>query len=301
MEIFGPYIDFAADTRDGDIFKVIVAAEWLGERFISYDAPQAIYYKGARTGEITAIRFPPDAENAKYYKPDGMALKEIISDVPLKTIRVTSPFNLGRLHPILKVRKPHNGVDLAAPIGTPVYAFADGVVRVAGERGAMGNMVQIDHSGQVSTYYGHLHRFASGIKGGVRVRRGQVIGYVGSTGRSTGPHLHFGYRKKNAWFDPMKFLSIKTTNEKMIVTSLKEGFFRRVKTMLAFLDAIDTGEKGPLAPGQRQDEVTAPLPAEKEKEETPEAGEEKTEATKGDKEGEKTEKRTNWNSEWQDD
>jgi murein DD-endopeptidase MepM/ murein hydrolase activator NlpD len=239
-EALGAYIDFSEDTRDGDVFKVIASSEWIGKKFMGYDPPQAIYYKGSKAGEITAILFPPDTEEPVYYKPDGLALKKLLAEVPLKTLRVTSGFNLTRMHPILKVIKPHMGTDFGAPTGTPVFAYADGTVVAAQASGAMGNMVRIDHGGGIESYYGHLHAYAKGIKAGVAVKRAQLIAYVGSTGRSTGPHLHFGLKRDGKFVDPMKFLSVRETKETPIEASLAESFTKRAKTLLAILNVIQT-------------------------------------------------------------
>lgn len=238
MDILGAYINFSEDTRKGDEFKVIASSQWIGKKFVSYDLPQALYYRGAKVGEITAILYPPDSKKPYYYKPDGFSLKRIVCDVPMKRLNITSGFNPRRFHPILKTIKPHLGVDFGAPIGTPVYAYSDGVVKEARMAGAMGNMIHIVHGGGVETYYGHLHGFAKGIKSGVKVRRGQLIGYVGNTGRSTGPHLHFGMKRKGVFVDPMKYLKVRTTKEAMIARPLRDGFFNRARTMLALLDSI---------------------------------------------------------------
>jgi|GEM_PF-2880000 len=303
-ETLGAYINFAEDTRDGDIFKVIVAGAWVGEKFMSYDPPQALYYKGDKAGEITAIRFPPEGDVIKYYKPDGLSLKEVLAEVPLKTIRVTSPFNLRRFHPILKVIKPHEGVDLGAPIGTPIYAFDNGIVKTAQMAGPMGNMVVIDHGSGILTYYGHLNGFARGIKSGVSVKRGELIGYVGSTGRSTGPHLHFGYKKNNVWLDPMKFLKTKTTEEKMIDASMKEAFFKRAKAMIALLDAIEVQAPQPEKVKQKGKQ------SEKKESEKKQSDTKKNEKKQNEKENTTSSKTTpsqslnrkksnRWDSQWQ--
>jgi murein DD-endopeptidase MepM/ murein hydrolase activator NlpD len=149
---------------------------------------------------------------------------------------------MNRKHPILKVKKPHLGTDFGAPVGTPVMAFDAGVVKDFGMKGAMGNMVHIDHGGGIQTYYGHLHGFAKGLKQGMSVKRGQVIGSVGNTGRSTGPHLHFGLKKNGVFVDPMKYLKITTIKEKPIEEGLRDGFEQRARTLLKMLRAIKVPE-----------------------------------------------------------
>ena len=124
--------------------------------------------------------------------------------IPLHYTRLSSPFGR-RYHPILKRRIFHNGVDFAAPRGTPIWACQEGKIITAGRVGANGNLVVIEHANGLRSMYAHMQRFASGIRPGVQVRERQVIGYVGSTGRSTGPHLHFGLKKSGRFIDPLKY------------------------------------------------------------------------------------------------
>ncbi len=287
-EVLGAYINFSEQTREGDIFKVITSSEWIGNKFMAYDPPQVVYYKGQKTGEITAILYPPEAEEPTYYKPDGLALKKVLCDVPLTTLRISSPFDLKRKHPVLKVIKPHTGTDFGAPTGTPVYAYAAGTVKVAKNSGPMGNMVHIDHGGGIESYYGHMHGFAKGMAAGVGVKKGQLIGYVGNTGRSTGPHLHFAIKKGGSFVDPMKYLSVRTTKETPIADVLQEGFIKRAKTLLAILNAIPIEDTEPPA---------APPPAPKPKQEPVKAkpAGKKPAGTESKKEGHS---KKSWDSEW---
>ena len=239
MAILGAYVKFATDTRDGDTFRVVVSGEWLGKQFLSYDPPQIVEYAGQKTGELVAIYYEASPGKGKYYWPDGTSLKRLVAEVPLSTLRITSEFDPGRLHPILKVRKPHNGTDFGAPPGTPVLAFDGGVVKVFGLKGPMGNMVHIDHGGGVQTYYGHLSGFAKGLKVGGKVAKGQTIGYVGDTGRSTGPHLHFSLKKNGVFVDPMKYLKVTTIKESPIESALRQGFEQRARTLLGMIKAIE--------------------------------------------------------------
>lgn len=242
MAIFGAYTKFTSDARDGDTFRVIVSGEWLGKQFLGYDPPQILEYNGQKTGDLLAIYYESSPGKGKYYWPGGTSLKRLVADVPLQNLRVTSPFNPKRMHPILKVKKPHLGTDFGAPVGTPVYAFSAGVVKKFGMRGAMGNMIEVDHGGGIHTYYGHLHGFAKGLKVGKKIKKGETIGFVGNTGRSTGPHLHFGLKKGGAFVDPMKYLKVTTIQEKPIEESLKDGFEKRAKTLHRMLKAIKVPE-----------------------------------------------------------
>ncbi|MBW2263475.1 MAG: M23 family metallopeptidase [Deltaproteobacteria bacterium] len=238
MAVFGAYAKFASDSREGDTFRVIVSGEWLGKQFLGYDPPQILEFNGQKTGKLLAIYYESSPGKGKYYWPDGTSLKRLVADVPLQVLRITSPFDPKRMHPMLKVRKPHLGTDFGAPSGTPVFAFDSGVVKKFGMKGAMGNMIQVDHGGGISTYYGHLSGFAKGLKAGKKVKKGETIGFVGNTGRSTGPHLHFGLKKGKAFVDPMKYLKVTTIKEKPIDKSLVDGFEKRAKTLHLMLKAI---------------------------------------------------------------
>jgi murein DD-endopeptidase MepM/ murein hydrolase activator NlpD len=139
----------------------------------------------------------------QYWEQDGGSLRKQLLKAPLKFTRISSGFSNARLHPILKVYRPHHGVDYSAPTGTPVRSVADGVVIQKGYRGAAGHMVKIKHPGNLTSGYLHLSAYAKGLNVGSRVSQGQVIGYVGSTGRSTGPHLDFRLWKGSTAINPL--------------------------------------------------------------------------------------------------
>ncbi len=156
-----------------------------------------------RGKEIYAIPFEQGGK-LQYWESDGGSLRKQLLKAPLKFTRISSTFSNARLHPVLKKYRPHHGVDYAAPSGTPVRAVADGVVTKKSYDKAAGNMLKIKHPGNLSSGYLHLRGFAKGIKVGAKVSQGQVIGYVGSTGRSTGPHLDFRLWKGNTPINPLK-------------------------------------------------------------------------------------------------
>ena len=137
-----------------------------------------------------------------YYNEHGHSVRKALLRTPVDGARLSSGFGMRR-HPILGYSRMHQGIDFAAPSGTPIKAAGDGVIEVAGRDGGYGNYVRIRHNSEHKTAYGHLSRFASGIRPGVRVRQGQTIGYVGSTGQSTGPHLHYEVMVNNAQVNPM--------------------------------------------------------------------------------------------------
>jgi len=151
---------------------------------------------------------------------------------PLEFNSITSHFSESRLHPILKTNLPHPGVDFAAQRGTPVRAVGDGVVVEAGWNGAYGKSIDIKHDGAYMSRYAHLHGFAEGIRGGATVTKGQVIGYVGSTGRATGPHLHFEMYKDQQYINP---LSVEFPAEETIEPALQNLFENQIRTYLVQL------------------------------------------------------------------
>jgi murein DD-endopeptidase MepM/ murein hydrolase activator NlpD len=150
-----------------------------------------------------AVLFKDEDGNDAYYSLDGASHAKAFLRSPVEFTRVSSGFGMRR-HPIFKNVREHTGVDLAAPEGTRVLASADGVVKSAGWRGGYGNAIEIRHGGGITTLYGHLSRFARGIHAGVRVKQGEVIGFVGHTGWATGPHLHYEFRIAGVYQDPLR-------------------------------------------------------------------------------------------------
>jgi murein DD-endopeptidase MepM/ murein hydrolase activator NlpD len=149
------------------------------------------------------ILFRVDGEDRGYFAPDGSSLKRMFLKSPISFGRITSGFSKKRFHPILKVNRPHMGVDYAAPTGTPVKAVGDGRVVFSGWSGGGGNVVKIRHNSIYETAYKHLSRYGKNIRNGALVKQGQVIGYVGSTGLSTAPHLHFEFFHAGRYVDPV--------------------------------------------------------------------------------------------------
>ena len=154
--------------------------------------------------KYTAIRYESSNGHAQYYSPEGKSLQRAFIRKPVNYSRISSAYNPNRMHPILNLKRPHYGVDFAAPSGTPIKAASDGKVLFAGKKGGYGNMIILNHGNQVTTRYGHMKKFATGMHSGKRVEKGDVIGYVGSTGLATGPHLHYEYRVHGKAFNPLK-------------------------------------------------------------------------------------------------
>jgi murein DD-endopeptidase MepM/ murein hydrolase activator NlpD len=188
---FGWDIDFNTDLRKGDSFRVFVEKRFLDGRFAGYrDILAAEFINEGRV--YRAFRFTyPDTKVSDYFDETGGSRRKDFLRSPIKFARVTSRFSSSRLHPIYKIYRPHYGVDYAAPVGTPVQATADGEVTYAGREAGSGNVVKMRHKNAYATAYLHLSRFGPGVRKGALLKGGEIIGYVGSTGDSTGPHLDY--------------------------------------------------------------------------------------------------------------
>lgn len=195
-------VDFNRDLRIGDRFQVLYEEVYLdGEYFVLGDVQALVYENRGRRYE--AFRFA----DRGFFDAEGRPLQKMFLRSPLPFSRVTSRFSARRFHPVLKVNRPHWGVDYGAPKGTPVRVTASGTVEFAGRKGGAGNMVKVRHTNGYKTSYLHLSGYAKGIRRGARVAQGDVIGYVGSTGLATGPHLDYRVQRGGRWMDPLKLKS----------------------------------------------------------------------------------------------
>lgn len=194
-------IDFSSDIREGDSFRLLYEKVWLEGEFLRYGKVLGVEYRGSRARAAAWYFDEPGHEG--WYTTDGESTRRMFLAAPCRYRRISSRFDPNRLHPILNVRRPHLGVDYAAATGTPVYAVADGSVSFVGRRGGNGNLVVIRHEQGYESGYSHLHGFARGLRAGQEVSQGQLIGYVGSTGLSTGPHLHFTLKLDGRFVDPL--------------------------------------------------------------------------------------------------
>lgn len=200
-EIFSGDIDFHRDLRKGDRFAVVYELlHHNGRPLKSGRVLAAEFVNDKRT--LRALWFEDEHGQGGYFAPDGKNLRKAFLRSPLEFSRVTSGFSM-RFHPILREWRAHKGVDYGAPTGTRVRATADGTVEFAGRQGGYGNVVVLRHAGGVTTLYAHLNGFAAGIAKGARVAQGEVIAFVGSTGWSTGPHLHYEFRVNNEHRNPL--------------------------------------------------------------------------------------------------
>ncbi len=205
-EIFAWEIDFIKDIRKGDSFTILVEKRYRDGEFKNYGKILAASFIN-QNKEYEAFRYVDGKGFTRFFGAGGESLERAILKSPLKFSRVSSGYTMKRKHPILGITRPHQGIDYAAPSGTPVKAVASGTVSIAGTVGGYGKHVRIKHAGSLESYYSHLSRYGKGVKKGVKVKQGQTIGYVGSTGLSTGPHLDFRLRKDGKFVNPTKVIN----------------------------------------------------------------------------------------------
>ena len=230
--IFGWDIDFVLDLRAGDSFVMSYQELRRDGKYVS-DGPilAARFINDGR--EHVAVRYTGPDGSAHYYSPDGRSMRKAFLRAPVDFTRISSRFNLARRHPILDRIRAHKGVDYAAPTGTPVRAAGDGRVKLAGRQGGYGNVVELVHTNGISTVYGHLSRFAPGIRPGKHVTQGTVIAYVGMTGLATGPHLHYEYRVNGVARNPQ---TVQLNDAQPINAAWKDDFVKATQPLIASLD-----------------------------------------------------------------
>lgn len=233
-------VNFYTDTQPGDHWKVIVEKQFLGGEFYRYGHVLAAEY-GGKVGTVRAFYWNPkgSAGDGRYYDEKGQAIVKNMLKTPLRYVRVSSKFDRHRFHPILHQERAHLGIDYAAPKGTPVWASASGKVMACEMMHGSGNTVVISHANHMTTRYYHLSRFARGLKVGQPVKQKEVIGFVGTTGLSTGPHLHFSVTQNGAFVDPGK---VRVNRDPPVAD--RAAYIAAIKARLATLREL---EPGPLA------------------------------------------------------
>ncbi len=205
-DIFAWDVDFSRGVQPGDEFSILYERRFLqtedgSEVYIGPGRVLAGRYTNAGQ-EHKAYYFEAEEGEGGYYREDGTSVERQFLRAPLKYRRISSRYTTSRLHPILKIRRPHLGIDYAAPRGTPVWSVASGTVVFRGVQGGFGKLIKVRHANGYLTYYGHLSRFVAGVSVGSKVDQKQVVGYVGSTGLSTGPHLDFRMKQNGKYMNP---------------------------------------------------------------------------------------------------
>ncbi|MBU6955447.1 OapA family protein [Hahella sp. HN01] len=231
--IFGWDVDFVLDIRSGDSFKLVYEELFLDGKKISNGNILAAEF--TNQGETyTAVRYEDQEGKTGYFTPDGKSLKKAFLRTPIDFARISSHFNLQRKHPVLHKFRAHKGTDYAAGRGTPIKASGDGKVIFAGRKGGYGNVVILQHGQSITTLYAHMKGFARGIKNGKRINQGQVIGYVGSSGLATGPHLHYEFRVNGVHKNPV---TVKFPHAQPVASNEMSRFKEQAQTALAQMQA----------------------------------------------------------------
>jgi murein DD-endopeptidase MepM/ murein hydrolase activator NlpD len=230
--VFGYDIDFAQDIRQGDEFDVIYEQKVVNGKTVGTGSILSARFTN-RGKTYTAIRYTNKQGTSNYYTAEGNSMRKAFIRTPVDFARISSLFSMGRKHPILNKIRAHQGVDYAAPRGTPIKATGDGKVILAGRRGGYGNTVIIQHGETYRTLYGHMQGFAKGIQNGSNVKQGQVIGYIGTTGLSTGPHLHYEFQVNGVHVDP---LGQKLPMADPIAKTEKQRFLQQSQPLMARMD-----------------------------------------------------------------
>ena len=232
--LFGWDIDFSLELRSGDSFTVVFEENYLDEmKFRDGPILAAEFVNQGKT--YRAVRYEDPSGHVDYYSPDGNSMRKAFLRSPIKFARISSRFSKGRKPPILGKTRAHKGVDYAAPTGTPIRAAGDGTISFRGKKGGYGKTVIVDHGNGKSTLYAHMSRYARNKKKGKRVEQGDVIGYVGSTGMATGPHLHYEFRIDGVHRNP---LTVKLPIAKPIEKKYRDDFRLKTAPLMAQLDNL---------------------------------------------------------------
>ncbi len=231
--IFGWDVDFALDIREGDRFTLLYEEKYLdGEKLRDGDILAAEFTNRGKT--YRALRYTDASGRSDYYTPDGKSMRKAFIRTPVDFTRISSRFGK-RYHPTLKKRKNHHGVDYAAPRGTPIKAAGDGKIVHLGRKGGYGKTIIIQHGGKYSTLYAHMSNYNRKLRRGARVKQGQTIGYVGTTGRSTGPHLHYEFRVNGVHRNP---LTVKLPTAAPIQAKYRDDFLAKTRVLVSQLDML---------------------------------------------------------------
>jgi murein DD-endopeptidase MepM/ murein hydrolase activator NlpD len=248
------------ELKKGDILRMVVQEVTVLGEFSRYSGVEAVEIRPV-SGEPERLYYFRGAKEKGYYDAKGRSPYEGGWRKPVKDAPITSHFNPKRLHPVLKTVMPHTGTDFGAPTGTPVGASSYGTVSFIGPAGPSGNLVKVDHPGEIETGYAHLSRFAEGLKVGDKVKRLQLVGYVGTTGRSTAPHLHFSVKKKGEFIDPV---TLNLDGMRVIVREERDAFSKVKLDYDALLDGISIPVSAPAPAEEAPVAATSGAPAPKE-------------------------------------
>lgn len=231
--IFGWDIDFIRDIWPGDSFVVLVEKKYRGKQFAGYG--KILAAKFINQGKPFYAFYYKFKGREDYFDLEGRSLRKAFLKAPLSFTRISSGYTLRRKHPVLKVVRPHQGIDYAAPLGTPIKSVGDGVVSAMGYDRAAGRFVKIRHKNGYETIYNHMSKFARKLRKGLKVKQGQVIGYVGKTGYATGPHLDFRVKRYGKYLNP---LTLKSPSVAPIPKEELTSYFSYISSFKASLDSF---------------------------------------------------------------
>ncbi len=235
VAIFGWDVDFSLDIRKGDRFGIVY--EELYKDDVKIRNGRILSAEFINNGKTyRAVYYTDPKGDSDYFTPDGKSMRKAFLRSPVEFSRISSRFSNKRWHPVLSKWRSHKGVDYAARRGTPVRASGDGKVIHAGTKGGYGRLIVIRHGGRYTTAYGHLHRYARGVRSGKKVKQGQIIGYVGSSGLATGPHLHYEFRVNGVHRNP---LTVKLPEAKPVNPAYLSHFEENTQDYLSMLRLMD--------------------------------------------------------------
>ena len=235
VAIFGWDIDFSLDIRQGDRFGIVYEEMYKDDvKIRNGRILSAEFVNDGKT--YRAVYYTDPSGDSDYFSPDGKSMRKAFLRSPVKFSRISSRFSNKRWHPILSKWRSHKGVDYSAARGTPVRASGDGKVTFAGRKGGYGRLVVLQHGGRYTSAYGHLHRYAKGVRSGKKVKQGQIIGYVGSSGLATGPHLHYEFRVNGVHRNP---LTVKLPEAKPVNSAYLNNFMENTQVYLSMLRLMD--------------------------------------------------------------
>jgi len=235
VAIFGWDVDFSLDIRKGDRFGIVYEELYKDDAKIRNGRIlSAEFVNNGRT--YRAVYYTDPKGDSDYYTPEGKSMRKAFLRSPVEFSRISSGFSNKRWHPVLSKWRSHKGVDYAARRGTPVRASGDGKVIFAGTKGGYGRLIVIRHGGRYTTAYGHLHRYARGVRSGKKVKQGQIIGYVGSSGLATGPHLHYEFRVNGVHRNP---LTVELPEAQPVHSAYLSHFEENTQVYLSMLRLMD--------------------------------------------------------------
>ncbi len=233
-EIFSGDVDFHHDLKRGDKFTVVYEMTYSNGALVQAGNIQAAEFIN-QGQSYRAVYFQNSKGQGDYFTPEGKSVRKAFLRSPVAFSRVSSGFTTARFHPVLNKWRAHKGTDFAAPMGTPVRATSDGSVALVGKQNGYGNVIKLNHPGHLTTVYGHLSRFAAGLRAGQRVAQGQLIGYVGMTGLASGPHLHYEFQIAGQQRDPMR---VALPNAQPVSGSHKAAFNTLSSSFVARLEQL---------------------------------------------------------------